>query len=187
MIPVNRTEEPHLFDQNVRQKGLKWLSEHPETKRPKDFWKHCKEELATAFHNRCAYSAIEITYGGTVDHFLSCKHHRHLAYEWTNYRYCFGSINSTKQNLDEQILDPFEIEEDWFEIVIPGFMLKPTDRVPEAFYAKAKRTIDALKLNSQEMINTRLRILNQYKNQMISFAGLEEKAPLLAKTVSTIN
>lgn len=119
-------------------KGTKWLSEHPETKRPKDFWKHCREELATAFHNRCAYSAIEITYGGTVDHFLSCKHHRHLAYEWTNYRYCFGSINSTKQNLDEQILDPFEIGDDWFETVIPGFMLKPTDKVPETFYAKAK-------------------------------------------------
>ncbi|WP_228019853.1 hypothetical protein [Sphaerospermopsis sp. LEGE 08334] len=53
-----------------------------------------------------------------LEHFLSCENHRHLAYEWTNYRFVSGWVNSSKGTLDNQVLDPFEVEDDWFEILL---------------------------------------------------------------------
>src|SRR5258708_5488790 len=95
MIPVERVEEPTDFDASARRKGAAWLSENP-NRAPKDLWSPFRPALAEAFKHRCGYAAIEISYSGTVDHFLSCGHHRELAYEWSNYRYSFGSINSKR-------------------------------------------------------------------------------------------
>jgi hypothetical protein len=66
--------------------------------------------------------------GGTVDHYLCCKNYRHLAYEWSDYRFAFSWINSSKGTLDSQVLDPFEVEDGWFEIVLPSLELILTDR-----------------------------------------------------------
>ena len=46
----------------------------------------------------CAYSAMYESVG-TVDHFVSFHEDRSKAYEWGNYRYSAGWVNSSKQNV----------------------------------------------------------------------------------------
>ena len=184
MIPVLPVKEPVDFDALVRQRGGAWLAENP-SKPPKDLWSPFRPALAEAFKHRCGYAAIEIPYSGTVDHFLSCRHHRELAYEWSNYRYSFGSINSRKKNADNKILDPFEIQPNWFEVVIPGFLLKATAALPAALHGKARDTIKILALNGQEMIDARLRQYLRYKEEKITLPALFEIAPLVANAVQS--
>lgn len=45
---------------------------------------------------RCGYSAM-FEPVGTVDHFVSVDEDMQLAYDWGNYRYASGWINSSKQ------------------------------------------------------------------------------------------
>lgn len=97
MIHVSRVHEPEAFNQNVRIPGNKWLREHPDAKRPTDYWNTrklkpgdknstCHQLLADGFQNRCAYCAMYIPVG-TVDHFVSFHEDPSKAYEWSNYRF----------------------------------------------------------------------------------------------------
>jgi hypothetical protein len=89
---------------------------------------------------------------GTVDHFLSCHNYRHLSYEWSNYRYAAGWINSSKKDLDDRLLDPFEVEDTWFEIILPSLQLVLTDKVPKEQRLKAQFTLQHLGLDYNERI-----------------------------------
>lgn len=182
MIFVKRVNEPADFDNVVRMRGNEWLKANP-VKRPKDLWTPFRAKLAEGFKFRCAYSAMEIPYDGTVDHFLSCKHHRHLAYDWANYRYCLASINSRKKNRDAQILDPYEIDDGWFEVTILGFLVKITPKLPTDLKDKAKATIKILGLNRQEIIDFRLRQYHRYIRGQLTLEHLQEVAPLIAQAI----
>ncbi|NCR63451.1 MAG: hypothetical protein GPJ26_15360 [Microcystis aeruginosa LG11-05] len=118
-IPI---PEPTEFDQKCRQKGNTWLAENPAAKRPRDYWSLFRADLAKGFNNLCGYSVMYDP-TATVDHFLSFHNYRHLSYEWSNYRYVANWINSSKQNLDDRLLDPFEVEDNWFEILLPSLQL----------------------------------------------------------------
>ncbi|MBF0285830.1 MAG: hypothetical protein HQL51_15380 [Magnetococcales bacterium] len=127
MIPVKPPPEPADFDAKVRKLGSRWLDRHPDAPaRPKDYWKKCRIDLAKGFHHLCAYGAM-FEPAGTVDHFISISQNRELAYEWCNYRYASGWINSSKQN-PGGILDPFLVQEGWFEIILPSLQLRITDK-----------------------------------------------------------
>ncbi|MDB9467696.1 hypothetical protein [Dolichospermum circinale] len=123
MLKFNPPAEPENFDAKARQPGNNWLEKNPDKKRPKDYWSNFKSDLADGFGNLCGYTAMYDSTGGTVDHYLSWKYHPHLTYEWSNYRFAFGRVNSSKGTLDNQILDPFEVEDDWFEILLPSLQL----------------------------------------------------------------
>jgi hypothetical protein len=118
MIPFKPVPEPADFDQRVRKPGRRWLARNKgRNKRPKNYWREIRRELAEAFKHLCAYSAIHVSFPGAVEHFVPVlgKHgKRSLAYEWRNYRYASHYINSLKgdRNPDE-LLDPFEIEDGW--------------------------------------------------------------------------
>ena len=86
MIHVDRVQEPPDFDKQARQPGRKWMAEHPEADRPRDYWSPFKPALAAGFRNLCGYSALH-TPVGTVDHYVSCREDATLAYEWSNYRF----------------------------------------------------------------------------------------------------
>lgn len=93
MMRFERVPEPPEFDQKVRQRGNVWLAKNPEPrKRLPDYWSVFKSYLADGFGNLCGYSAMYEPVG-TVDHYLSRKHYRHLAYEWSNYRFPSGKID----------------------------------------------------------------------------------------------
>ena len=121
---------------------------------------------------------------GTVDHFLSCKHERHLAYEWSNYRFSAGWINSSKQTADARVLDPFEIQEGWFEILLPSLQLVVTDKVPEELKGKAQFTIDRLHLVQDErVLRQRAEWFQLFREGLLKLEGLRRVAPLIAAAV----
>jgi len=184
MMRFNPPPEPPEFDQKARQPGNTWLANNPDMKkRPRDYWSPFKSHLADGFGNLCGYSAMYEPVG-TVDHYLCCENHRHLAYEWNNYRYASGWLNSSKRTLDEQILDPFQVGDDWFEIILPSLQLVLTDAVPPHERQRAAFTLERLHLRDDERVIRQRRSWYQlFLDGKLTLAGLEEKAPLIARAI----
>ncbi|HYN21100.1 MAG TPA: hypothetical protein VE078_09080 [Thermoanaerobaculia bacterium] len=183
MIRFERVPEPADFDRRARQPGLTWLAAHSDATRPKDFWSPFKSQLADGFRQLCAYSAMYEPVG-SVDHFLSCKNHLARAYEWSNYRFSSAWINSSKQNADDQVLDPHEVEDGWFEILLPSLQLVLTDAVPREWRAQAEHTLRRLHLRDDERIVRQRRAWYQmYEEGKLTLEGLHETAPLLARAI----
>jgi hypothetical protein len=184
MIPVTATEEPAHFDAQVRKPGVAWLAANPNKKETHPFWKECLSDLQDAFDMRCGYAAMCDPTGGTVDHYRSVRNHPELAYEWSNYRYASGIMNSSKQNADEAILDPFEVAAGWFEILLPSLQMCVTDAVPEAYRERAHYTLRRLKLRDGErVIRWREAWYEQYLEGELTIDGLRCYAPLIAEAV----
>ncbi|MCW2279127.1 hypothetical protein [Heliophilum fasciatum] len=183
MIHVEPVPEPTDFDQQCRQRGQRWLAEHPHAKRPQDFWTPFKSYLADGFGDLCAYSAMYEPVG-TVDHFFSCKNRLELAYEWSNYRYSAAWINSSKNTADGMILDPFEIGDNWFEIILPSLQLVVSRGVPEDMQEIAQYTLRRLHLvDDERVIRQRREWYRMYQQGRIDLEGLHEKAPLIARAI----
>lgn len=184
MLKFNPPAEPENFDAKARQPGNNWLEKNPDKKRPKDYWSQFRSDLADGFGDLCGYTAMYDSTGGTVDHYLSWKYHPHLTYEWSNYRFAFGRVNSSKGTLDNQILDPFEVEDDWFEILLPSLQLVITDAVPEEKRQKAEFTLKKLGLVKDVWVmRLRREWYQMYIDGDLTLTGLEKKAPLIALAV----
>lgn len=122
---------------------------------------------------------------GTVDHFVSVDEDRRLAYEWSNYRYAAGWINSRKQDLkSSQILDPFKVGEQWFELQLPSLHLHVSPQCPKRYRTLAGETLRLLGLQRDaKLIRYRRQWLAEYEKGEISLDYLERKAPLVAQAV----
>ena len=164
--------------------GQQWLASNPEAKRPKDFWSPFKGELAQGFHSLCAYSAM-FEPVGTVDHFVSWHEDGSQAYEWDNYRYCAQWINSSKKSEpSSNLMDPFAVQDGWFEVILPSLQLKVTHSVPDALRAIAEHTIKRLHLvHDERVMRQRREWYRMYQCRELSFDGLKKKAPLIAAAV----
>jgi hypothetical protein len=122
--------------------------------------------------------------GGTVDHFLSYDNYPALAYEWTNYRFASSTMNSIKRNADDAVLDPHEVGEDWFEILLPSLQMQVTANVPARYRARAEWTLVRLKLRDDErLIQWRRAWYEMYESRELTIDGLERVAPLIAAAV----
>jgi hypothetical protein len=202
MIPVPRLTEdnqPGLFEKNCREPGNAWLAAYPDDDPHKKsgWWSQFKPDLARHFSYRCGWLATAIEMEGDVDHYLACgprkdenkktisSPHRHLAFEWTNYRYASGVVNSLKDNHDDAVLDPCEIEDGWFEVTLHGFQLLMTDAIPAEHRPKAEFTLKTLELrNGYHARMSRWRWYERYWNQGTPHLDLLEKdAPLVAAAV----
>jgi hypothetical protein len=187
MIPFDPPPEPPEFDGRCRQQGRQWLEAHPEDRRPKDFWSDFKPQLADGFRQLCAYSVM-YTPVGTVDHYLSWggtrRERAFLAYEWSNYRFCAGWINSAKATADDTVLDPFQVEEGWFEIILPSLQLRITDGIPPHHRHKAEFTLERLHLRDDERVmRQRREWYRMYQDGDLTLDGLARKAPLIAAAI----
>jgi len=183
MIPVSPPPEPPNFEAQARQPGNRWLATHRDKKRPRDYWSSFKSDLANGFNHLCGYSAMYEPIG-TVDHYLSFDNYPHLAYEWSNYRYAAQWINSSKRTLDEQIIDPFQVGEDWFEIILPSLQLVVTENVPLSERERAEFTLQRLHLQDDErVIRQRQQWYQLYLDGDLTLTGLEKKAPLIARAI----
>lgn len=182
MIRFERPSEPEDFDRRVRQRGRAWLKEHP-TGRPHPYWREFAPALRQGFRGLCAYSAMWVQ-SGDVDHFTPCVEKRELAYEWSNYRYADGSINSRKQGrLESELLDPFEVRDEWFEILLPSLQLVVTDHCPPELRTRANTMLDKLGLGHSEwIIEIRQSWFELWENGL-SLDRLEHRAPLLARAI----
>ena len=184
MIPVAKAKKPHGFDDEVKTPGDAWLASHPTAPRPPALWAPYTSALSEAFANLCGYAAMHDPTGGTVDHFLSYKHHRDLAYEWSNYRFASAPLNSSKRAADDTVLDPYEVGAGWFEIILPSLQMRLTGAVPQALRDKAEFTLTRLKLRDGErIIRWRRSWYRMYTAGQLSLDGLRTVAPLLAAAV----
>ncbi|MFT3771209.1 MAG: hypothetical protein QM820_37820 [Minicystis sp.] len=178
MIPVARVPEPSGFDERARRPGKAWLAEHPGTERPRDFWSPFRELLAEGFAHRCGYTAM-LDLAGTIDHFRSCKTHPELTYEWTNLRYASQWINSAKKSVE--VLDPYEVGEGWFEILLPSMQLVATERIPPDRRELALATLKRLPIaHDERVLKQRRHWYRLYEAKKLSLEGLRSVAPLIA-------
>jgi len=144
-----------------------------------------KGALADGFNELCGYGAMYEP-SGTVDHFISIKEARCFAYEWENYRFASQWLNSSKQTRrpnQPAVLDPYEVQDGWFEISLPDLQLMVSDQIPPEFRARAEYTLERLHLRNDE------RILRQRRHWMAEYERsgdigiLDRNAPLLARAV----
>lgn len=184
MIPVQPVGKPADFDIKVKAPGDAWLATHPGAKRPKPLWLPYTTTLADGFNELCGYAAMYVPTGGTVDHFLSCRHHPQLAYEWSNYRFACADLNASKRTADDRVLDPYDVGVGWFEILLPSLQMRVTDAVPAEYRAKAEYTLKRLKLgNGEKAIRWRQSWYSLYQAGKLTLEGLRRVAPLIAAAV----
>jgi hypothetical protein len=184
VIRTERAPEPPEFDAAVRRPGRRWLDEHPASRSFPPHWRKVSAELEAAFHGRCAYTAMALMGPGTVDHFVSLDEDPTLAYEWHNFRHAAGWINSKKSALrSEQILDPCEIGDDWFELLLPGCELIVTERCPEALRGRARFMLRRLGLDhGRDVVRCRKQWLALHEKGL-PLSDLDAVAPLVARAV----
>ncbi len=175
---------PDHFDEQVRRPGRQWLETHPQG-RPPDYWQRARGALADAFEGLCAYSVIHLFETGTVDHFVSIDEARDRAYDWSNYRYCAGWVNASKGNIPSALLmDPFEVQDDWFEIQLPSLQLRVTDACPQPLRERAEFTIRRLRLRDGERaIRGRQNLMELHLSGELPLESLEAFCPLLARAL----
>lgn len=182
MIKHVQAEEPDYFEAEIRQPGNAWLDTHRDAKRPRDYWTRCKPELQKAFQWLCSYCAMYEPVG-TVDHYISYDEDKTKTYEWSNYRFAAQWINSSKQEASG-LLDPFEVEDSWFEIILPSCQLRLSDQVPQLMLEKAQKTLKRLHLiHDERVVRQRREWLRMYDEKELTIEGLSRKAPLIAKAV----
>jgi hypothetical protein len=182
MIPVHPRQPPQRFDETVGQPGQAWLDKHPRGA-PPGLWRKVQPALADAYDRRCAYSTKCLDYDGEVDHFVSIAEDRRRAYDWNNYRYCDPRINKLKRNSPAaRMLDPFDVQDDWFELSDPDLLLHVTDRCPPELRQRAEYTIDKLKLRDGESAVKGRRIwVERFEAGRAPLDLVEEMAPLVAR------
>jgi hypothetical protein len=124
---------------------------------------------------------------GEVEHSLSKKNRPDQAYEWSNYRYSAGSVNGSKGNHDAKVLDPFEVKDGWFELLLPSMQLVMTPQIPANLATKAEFTVKQLKLrNGTKVVRCRKRWYQQFKDGKLTLEGLLSNAPLIADAVQKL-
>lgn len=181
MIHFDPIIEPLNFEDLCRRPGLAYLHNNPDCQRPPKYWTPFKTILADGFNNLCAYTVIYEPVG-TVDHFISIKQDRNLAYDWANYRYASQWINSCKKHYN--VLDPFAVVDGWFEIILPSLQLVLTNQVPPEHREIAESTLKRLHLRDDErVIRSRLEWYRMYQEGELNLEGLRRKAPLIARAV----
>jgi len=185
-----KTEYPG-FDAQVRRPGAAFLAtcSNPTSEqfRKKNFWSRAAKELHAAYSGICAYTATYLPEQGSVDHFVPKTLKPELAYEWSNYRLASGRINSQKGN-QTNILDPFVIDNDWFEIDIPSCLLRAKNDLSKELREQVNATINSLRLNADDFyVQERCNILIDYAKGEISLSFLKGRYPFLAKEVERQN
>lgn len=183
MIRCAKVPEPDGFNARVRLPGQAWRAEHPAAARPRKLWLPYLPHLAEGFGHRCGYTAMHIE-EGTVDHYRSCAKYPDLIYEWSNYRFASARINAVKKTADDRVLDPFEVGDDWFEILLPSLQMVPTEHIPVEARERAAFTLQRLGLGDGAQVRRRRASwYDAFLRGEHSLAGLRRYAPLLGRAV----
>lgn len=186
MIRVRPPVEPVTFDVRCRQRGQKWLKEHPEYSRPKDYWSEFEGELREGFAGLCGYCAMKIM-KGQMDHFVPVaefkkKNRDELAYEWSNFRYGEAVFNQRKSA--HIVLDPFKVKDEWFKILLPSLQLVLTEKVPKSKRELAEFTLIKLGLRDGEVVlRHRAALFEEYRRRECNLEWMRKNAPLIAAAI----
>ncbi len=208
MIRVELAAEPQDFDAKVRQPGLRAIAELagepglpkrkgrlrqavansreqiPADKFP-SYWTEALPELRAAYGHVCSYVCVYIepvTGAASVDHMLPKSLSWQEAYEWRNYRLACSLMNSRKNDYRD-VLDPFEIDDDWLRIELVGYQVIPSADLDPAIKTRVQATIDRLKLNDRDCLTLREDYATDYFQGDISLGYLRRRAPFLAREI----
>jgi hypothetical protein len=186
MMRFERVPKPPGFKE-VEDSGRAWL-DAPVDNRAKQrpsLWVRYSEKLAEGFRHLCGYSAVYVA-NGQVDHFVSEKEDPRRLYDWDNYRYADGWLNASKKDLrSDQLLDPFDVEDGWFEIILPSLQLVVTEACPADRRERAERMLTRLRLSHDErVVRYRREWYRMYQDGELTLEGLAKKAPLIARAVA---
>ncbi len=190
MIPVQPQPEPGFFDAEVRAKGLAHLKAKghaldqplPAGATIEPHWRgDCLTALHTAYGGVCAYLCVfveRITGGMSVDHFIAKSALAGLAYEWSNYRLACSVMNSRKRDFDD-VLDPFELEPDWFRLDLTCGRIFPNPELEPAQTALVTQTISRLGLDDPLCRELRVRWFDEYLTEPLPESYLRRKSPFV--------
>ena len=205
MIRITPAPAPPQFESEVRQPGLRAIAEmvgktpvYPRTagKRfkkvaireegiPSDelptYWTKALDDLMASYDRICAYSCFRIhpvTGGRSVDHMAAKSRAWDRVYEWSNYRLASARLNARKREFGD-VLDPFEVQDGWFELELVGFLVKPAPGLDPTTRDSVQATIDRLGLN--DFRQDRARDAEYYWSGDVSLSVLTEESPFVAK------
>jgi len=179
VIHVQAQPEPESFDAQIRVPGKKALDagKHPLP----DYWRRCLPDLRDAYDEICAYSCFripEVVGSKSVEHFAAKSQAPELAYEWSNYRLVCSLMNSCKREF-EDVLDPFEVGDDWFELEFLFLQVRPAAHLPDDIREAVQSTIDRLKLSEAECCRERAYWYECWRNGDVSDMHVKRSAPFI--------
>ena len=190
MIPVQPQPEPGFCDAEVRAKGLAHLKAKgyaldqplPAGATIEPHWRgDCLTALHQAYGGVCAYLCVfveRITGGMSVDHFIAKSALAGLSYEWSNYRLACSVMNSRKRDFDD-VLDPFELEPDWFRLDLTCGRIFPNPDLEPAQTALVTQTISRLGLDDPLCRELRVRWFDEYLTEPLPESYLRRKSPFV--------
>lgn len=181
MIHVSPAPEPPTFDRDVRQPGRRAIAEGRDPLPA--CWTACLPDLRKAYQSVCAYLCVIVPPGvgaSSVDHFAPKSKRRDLTYEWSNYRFVSSLMNARKHAF-EDVLDPFEIDDDWFELELSTLQVRPSASCTSEVRSRVMATIQRLRLNDQECIDARSHCYDAYLAKDVSFDHLLTSSPFVAR------
>lgn len=173
MIPVQLGPEPPEFDRKVRQPGLDALKQAGVSAsaivsravlmraggsgKP-DYWRRARADLKAVFNGCCAYSCFlledalspdGIDLSACVDHFQPISQSAAgLAYEWSNLRWAWSTIDSQYKRDRLVPLDPCTMHACPFELDVGDFgVLVSRAGLSDQERSDAERSLDVLGLN----------------------------------------
>lgn len=187
MIRVPPVTEPPDWNKRGKAPGLAWLERNPGPEdRPKNTWSPFRDYLAEGFSRRCGYTTVRVEVGGTIDHFRPWSELRDtpeasLAWEWSNLRFCSEWFNAKRRS--RPALDPYVVEDDWFELLLPSCQLVATDRVPPEHQSLADDMLERWLGHDEELVRHRSAWLENYESGWVNLELLDAYAPLVARAV----
>jgi uncharacterized protein (TIGR02646 family) len=192
MIRIIPATEPTTFDVRVRIPGRAFLATLPTPRSREwnghDYWKRCMTDLRRSYSSTCAYCASwTLRRDCSVDHFVPKSATPMLAYEWNNFRLSRKRLNHRKSN-HRDVLDPFTVSNDWFELDFRTFLIHARNGLPEPTASNVRTTISRLQLNADnDYVFERMNIVRQYCLQRVSLAQVAQRYPFVALEMTRQN
>lgn len=188
MRHVDPPQEPLGWQTRVFDAGQTWLNKpgknNRNAERATPLWGAYGKEIGEAFKHICCYTCVWVP-GGGAGHFrpwaiLRNSPDAHLVYDWSNIRYSDGWINSSKGT--QSFPDPFEVQDDWFELKLPSLELHATGRHPSVHDQAVKNLLERVKDNYHVM-PTRREHFRLYQEGELGLKALDRLAPLLSRAL----
>lgn len=171
MIKVRLAVEPKNFVELVQKPGKKFIATNPEPTQKQwkqnNYWVRIAKDIHRTYSGVCAYYCQyipKVTGSKTIEHFKPKSKHPNQAYIWSNYRLVCGMMNGRKGN-NEDVLDPFDIEDDWFIINFNTYMVEPSELVDTQTKSRIDKTIRRLNLNDDECVEGRMEALERFADR----------------------
>lgn len=187
VIPVTEQPEPDTFNKQVREPGQAWVRRKgldprapvPRGTKLKPCWRECLDDLHSAYGGICAYLSIYIErVAGTVDHFVPKSVMLSLAYEWSNYRFAWGPMN-TRKGAAEDVLDPFTLQSGMFQLELVSGRIYPNPKLPKEAGEAVARTIRRLSLDDSYCRDIRARRYLDYVEGEVTATYLASHSPFI--------